>query len=145
MYELTNGNGKVKEYNDSNELIFEGEHLDWKRNGKGKEYYKGQIEYEGEYLNDEKNGKGKEYDNGKILFEGVYREGKKWNGNAKNYNIKGLLSFEGQYINGEITGKGREYDFQIELYKNKTNSGNAQLVIKNISKGNIMKEKNGTE
>ena len=31
--------------------IFEGEHLNEKRNGKGKEYKKGKIIYEGEYLN----------------------------------------------------------------------------------------------
>ena len=34
IYELNNGNGYVKEYN-NNELIFEGELLKGKRNGKG--------------------------------------------------------------------------------------------------------------
>ena len=34
-------------------IIFEGEYLNGKRNGKGKEYnyYNGKLEYEGEYLN----------------------------------------------------------------------------------------------
>jgi len=36
---LINGYGKVKEYNNSKKLIFEGEYLNGKRNGKGKEYY----------------------------------------------------------------------------------------------------------
>ncbi len=36
IYELKNGNGKVKEYNDSNELIFEGEYLDGKKKWKRK-------------------------------------------------------------------------------------------------------------
>ena len=36
IYELINGNGKVKEYNYKGELIFEGEYLNGKRNGKGK-------------------------------------------------------------------------------------------------------------
>ena len=36
IYELINGNGKVKEYNYY--LIFEGEYLNGRRNGKGKEY-----------------------------------------------------------------------------------------------------------
>ena len=46
----------VKEYNSNNQLI-----------------------YEGEYLNGKKNGKGKEYDeNGRIKFEGEYVKGKKW-------------------------------------------------------------------
>ena len=48
-------------------MAFEGEYLNWKRNGKGKEYYdNGKLKFEGEYLNGDKNGKAKEYyDNGK--------------------------------------------------------------------------------
>ena len=41
-YVLKNGNGKVKEYDENNALIFEGEYLNGEKNGKGKEYnYKG--------------------------------------------------------------------------------------------------------
>ena len=36
IYELINGNGKVKEYWDSGKLKFEGEYLNGQRNGKGK-------------------------------------------------------------------------------------------------------------
>ena len=56
IYELIKGNGKVKEYDSLDGLlIFEGEYLKWKRNGKGKEYYKnGIIKYEGVYLNGNK-------------------------------------------------------------------------------------------
>ena len=55
IYELINGNGKVKEYDDENKLRFEGEYLNRKRNGKGKEYdSNGQLEFEGNYLNWEK-------------------------------------------------------------------------------------------
>ena len=38
------------------EKIFEGEYLNGKRNGKGKEYdkYNSKLEYEGEYLNGKK-------------------------------------------------------------------------------------------
>ena len=51
IYELINGNGKIKEYFD-NKLIFEGEYLNGKRNGKGKEYdIYGTLIFEGEYLN----------------------------------------------------------------------------------------------
>ena len=39
IYELHNGNGKVREYK-NDVLIFEGEYLEGLRNGKGKEYYK---------------------------------------------------------------------------------------------------------
>ena len=55
-------------------MLFDGEYLNDKKNGKGKEYYrKNKLKYVGEYLNDEKNGKGKEYyDNGELKFEGIY-------------------------------------------------------------------------
>ena len=60
IYELINGNGKVKEFDDNGKLFFEGEYLNGKRNGKGKEYDKyGRSIYEGEYLNGKRNGKGK--------------------------------------------------------------------------------------
>jgi len=36
IYELNNVIGKGKEYDDNNLLIFEGEYLNGKRNGKGK-------------------------------------------------------------------------------------------------------------
>ena len=65
-------NKKVKEYDSYNDgLIFEGEYLNGKRNGYGKEYDgKGNLLYEGEYLNGEKNGKFKKYDEyGNILYE----------------------------------------------------------------------------
>ena len=38
IYELINGNGQVKEYNEDGKLEFEGEYLNGKRIGKGKEY-----------------------------------------------------------------------------------------------------------
>ena len=64
-------------------MIFEGEYLNGKRNGKGKEYsIYGKIEFEGEYLNGKRNGKGKEYYifNGELKFEGDYLNGKRWSG-----------------------------------------------------------------
>ena len=82
IYELINGNGNVKEYWNDGKLKFEGEYLNGKRNGKGKEYdfYKGKLEFEGEYLKGERNGKGKEYDIlGKLIFDGKYVNGKKIN------------------------------------------------------------------
>ena len=71
-------------------LIFEGEYLNGKRNGKGKEYNdNNELIFEGEYLNGKRNGKGKEYDyNGKLIFEGEYLNGKKWNGKGYNKIIK---------------------------------------------------------
>ena len=38
IYELINGNGKVREYWNNGKLKFEGGYLNGKNNGKGKEY-----------------------------------------------------------------------------------------------------------
>ena len=79
-YILNEINGQKKEYNAYNDnLVFIGEYLYGKRNGKGKEYY----------------------DNGNILFEGEYLNGVK-NGKGKEYNYNGTLKFEGKYFNGEM-------------------------------------------
>ena len=131
VYELKDGKGLVKEYNEhnNNRLIFEGEYLNGKRNGKGKEYdIFGLFEFEGEYLNGKRNGKGKKYFNGTLLFEGEYLDDKEWNGigydeknniiytlnnningKGKEYYENGKLSFEGEYLNGlKLKGKGYE-------------------------------------
>ena len=80
IYELIDGNGKVKEYNiPFSRLIFEGDYLNGKRNGNGKEYYNfGTLYFDGEYLNGKRNGKGKEYySDGILIFDGGYLNGKK--------------------------------------------------------------------
>ena len=87
IYELINGNGKVKEYN-----------------------INGTLSFEGEYLNGKKNGKVKEYNtNGNLIFKGRYKNGKK-NGIGKDYQLNGKLRFVGEYSNGKRNGIGYEYD-----------------------------------
>ena len=124
-----NGIGKIYDsYNDF--LIFEGEFLNGKKNGKGVEYdERGEIIFEGEYLNGERNGKGKEYYNGNIVFEGEYLNGEqvieenkehnKYNefkkGFVSEYEPNGQLLFEGEYLNGERNGKGKEYNYNGQL------------------------------
>ena len=108
IYELINGNGKIKEYNELNEdcLEYEGEYLNGKRNGKGKEYflYSGEIKFEGEFLNDQIwNGRGFTK-NKEVLYE--IKDGK---GIIKEYDYWGNLIFEGEYLNGERSGKGKEF------------------------------------
>ena len=91
---------KGKEYDKYNDsLVFEGEYLNGKRNGKGKEYYPNdKLKFEGEYLNGKRNGKGKEYySDGTLKFEGEYLNGVKWNGEGKEYDYEGRLKFEGEY------------------------------------------------
>jgi len=135
-YELKNGKGFITEYDLNGCLIFEGEYLNGRRNGKGKEFYfADKLKFEGEYLNGERNGKGKEYDfEGNLIFEGEYLNGKRWNGKDVhniNYNNKyeikngkgfmtdytklGNLFFEGEYLNGEKNGKGKEFYHRGEL------------------------------
>ena len=88
-YKIAEKNGLGKEYIlDSDILVFEGENKNRRRNGKGKEYDKGNLTFEGEYKNGQKNGKGKEY---------------------TNY-VYGLF-FEGEYLNGKKIGKGKEYNY----------------------------------
>ena len=57
-------------------MKFEGEFLNGERNGKGKEYnINDKLIYEGEYLKGIRNGKGKEYDyNGRLDFEPIMKE-----------------------------------------------------------------------
>ena len=63
-------------------LIFEGEYLNGKRNGKGIEYRP--QKFEGNYLDGKRNGKGKEYDKeGKLVFEGEYLNDEKLNEQKK--------------------------------------------------------------
>ena len=101
IYELKNGNGKVKEYF-LGKLEFEGEYLNGKRNGKGKEYdYVGNLRYEGEYLN-AKIWNGNIYYNNKKVSE--IKDGK---GYIKEYDYDGVLSYEGEYLNGQRNGKGK--------------------------------------
>ena len=81
-------------------LEFEGEYINGKRNGNGKEYDKnGEIVYEGEkeYLNGKKNGKVKSYKMGDSLcFEGEFLNGEEWNRYYRNSDGKMTL----KYING---------------------------------------------
>ena len=94
IYESNNIAKEFDIYNDK--LIFEGEYLNAKRNGKGKEYNKyGELQFEGEYLNGKRNGKGKEYNHyGKLKFEGEYLNGK------RKYNYENdKLKLEGEYLN----------------------------------------------
>ena len=84
-YKIGGKKGYGKEYIvNTNRLIFEGEYLNGKRNGKGKEYDNDSVLiFEGEYLNGKRNGKGKGYYNtGQLMFEGEYFKDKNWNGKA---------------------------------------------------------------
>ena len=108
-YIIYTANERVKVYNSKYDgIIYEGEFLNGKKNGKGKEYYDGQLVFEGEYLNGQRNGKGKEYYNDELIYEGEYLKGKK-NGKGKEYNKYDGIMYEGEFLNGKKNGKGKEY------------------------------------
>ena len=124
IYKLKEGKGIIKEYNEfGDKLLFEGDYLYGKRNGKGKEFDNDKLIYEGEYLNGNRNGKGIEYSrNGKLRFEGVY---------LYNYKIKGKLfineklEFEGEFLyNKKWNGKGYDKYGNI-IYE--LNNGNGRV------------------
>ena len=137
----------VKEYDDEDNLIFEGEYLYGYRNGKGEEYYKDKsLLFKGQYINGKRNGCGKEYyDNkygGKIKYEGQYLNGKR-NGKGKEYNKKGDLIFEGEYLyNCKKTGKAYingKLEFEGDYLFNKKFNGNGYNIFGEI----IYQLKNG--
>ena len=100
IYELKNGTGKVKLYDNNGNIEFDGEFINGIINGKGKKYSKGKLIYDGEFLNGKKNGKGIEYDSyGQIIFEGDYLNDKIWNGKGKDDENK--IIFKGEYKNGQ--------------------------------------------
>ena len=131
-------------------MIFEGEYLNGKRNGKGKEYDEDcNLIFEGEYLNGKRNGKGKEYINygiiSKINFEGEYLNGKR-NGKGKEYDDDGKLEFEGEYLDGnrlirkeyEKDGKNfKEINNKKESYNNIYNENNTLKFENNYINGLI--------
>ena len=110
---------------EGNIKLFEGEYLNGKKVGKGKEYYyNGTLKFEGEYLNGKRNGKGKEYDvKGALQFDGEYLNDKRWKGKVEEYNYFGCLLLKGQYLDGKINGNIFQYFANSKLkyegnYKN---------------------------
>ena len=111
IYKIGEKDGKGKEYDFDNKLLFEGEYKNGKKNGKGKEYTYDTDEkqnhfieftFEGEYLNGKKNGKGKIYNsNNNIIFDGEFKNGYQLLG--KGYDNDGNIIYE---INNKI-GKGK--------------------------------------
>ena len=146
IYELKNGEGKIKEYDYDGNLMLEGEYKNGELEGDVKEYYaEGNLAFEGKYSFGKRNGFGKEYHfNGRLKFEGDYFYDSKWNGKAfdesekflykledgngyiKNYSDNGELLSEYEYKQGSITGVGKVYFdgkviFEGEYFKGKRN------------------------
>ena len=127
VFEIRNGEGLIKEYNNKGKLIFEGEYKNGEISGKAKEYNNmGNLVYEGGYLKGKRNGKGKEYHYKRYylgffhcvccriydeekekkfyyidsIYEEEYLNGKRNDkGFIKEYHSNGKLSFEGEGLN----------------------------------------------
>ena len=139
-----NGKGKLYDYNGN--LIFDGDYINGKRNGKVIEYYEDiegnpeqdsnlLVKYEGRYIDDQKNGEGKEFqydeeNNAEIVFEGVYKNGEKWNGVGKEYYaMPDKLLFSGEYREGKRwNGNFCEYSNVMDRIKLKGKYVNGEKV-----------------
>ena len=54
VFELKEGKGYIKEYDILGKFIYEGEYMNGRKNGKGKEYnhfFRRHLKFEGEYIN----------------------------------------------------------------------------------------------
>ena len=160
-YRIYNKYGSAEVYILNTKIkIFEGEYLNGKRNGKGKEYYdNGKLKFEGEYLNGKREGKGEEYyDNDKLVLEKKYlnnisnRKILEYDNDSVNFDINpGLIgdesyidektfdnlnSNEGEYLN-EVNGKFKEYNnYNVNLkfkgeYLNGKRNGKGKEYFKN--------------
>ena len=109
IYELNNGQGYVKLYNDEY-CYFEGEYKNGEANGYGKSFWRRRFFhvkkiFEGIYKNGEKF-EGKKYDynwnegNEEIIYEGTFKNNKYFNG-KKISNLYSDDKYEGEYLNGE--------------------------------------------
>ena len=69
-YNYVSNSFKVKEYDLYGKLIYEGDLLNGKKCGKGKEYdfLNDQLEYDGEFSNGKYDGKGRKYYKGKLNY-----------------------------------------------------------------------------
>ena len=135
-YELKDGKGFVKEFNREGDLLYEGEYINGKRNGKGKTFMQDDLVFEGEFL-DGQEWNGKKYDeNGNIEYE--LKDGK---GHVKEYDYSGNLIFEGEYLEGKRYAKGKEYKNNKVIYEGEfsygSRNGNGKEFDKN---GNLIFE-----
>ncbi|WP_139365140.1 MORN repeat-containing protein [Litchfieldia alkalitelluris] len=108
--EFLNGkrHGKGKEFLDG--FIYIGEFIEGKKHGEGTEVCKNTKTwiYKGQYSEDKRHGQGKERSNG-FLYQGYFKEGNR-TGYGKVYEIKSKkLVFKGYYFEGVRQGKGEHF------------------------------------
>ena len=123
--EIVKYNKRVQKKLDINILNyrqFSGSYIIYESKNKGEEYEVGKnlLIYEGEFLKGKRNGKGIEYEyltKSELFykFEGEYLNGKR-KGQGKLFDNNGILVTEGEYSDN-ILIKGKIYDFKNEALK----------------------------
>ena len=101
---------------------YEGELKNNLPNGKGIKYYtNGNILYEGDFINGKFEGKGKYINRKQEYYIGEFKEGLA-NGKGKIFYKNGNIKYDGEFINGYVEGKGKSFfengDYYIGLWKN---------------------------
>ena len=102
-------NGRGKQFDGNEGLLYDGWWLNGVRSGQGKEYnaYEGLV-YNGEWKKGKRSGKGVEYVNGKKVYDGEWLNGVR-NGHGKEYDTYERLLYDGEWKNGVRNGEGTEY------------------------------------
>ena len=113
---FSNGEEYIEKKKDNNDESIKIDIINKFKDGKvyAKEYCDGELIYEGEYLNGKRNGKGKEYKGGELILDGEYFNGEIIKGKLYDSLRSGELLFDGEYFNGLYwNGRGRKY---IEIF-----------------------------
>ena len=101
--------GKAKVY-DNGHLIYVGTMAEGKITGHGKQYNEsGNLVYEGDFILGEYSGTGQLYNNDKMIYEGSFLKNL-YEGAGKIYNSDGQLIYSGSFVGGQKSGEGIEYD-----------------------------------
>ena len=157
-------NGKGIKYYPNGSILYEGDFINGKFEGKGKYIYDDGDYFIGQYKNGLRNGKGTiYYKNGIIMFEGEYINDKKegngkyiWedgeyyvgqfknnlpNGKGISYYSNNKIKYEGDYINGKFDGNGKYFWEDGKYYIGQEKNGFAHgKGIYYYSNGDIMYE-----
>ena len=99
--------GKAEIFDEKKIFVYEGDYVNSKKEGTGRQIYESGKYYIGEYHNDEENGNGMVFDKDDniIIYEGEFKNGKK-NGKGKPY-FNGLLIYEGDFVDNKSEGRGK--------------------------------------
>ena len=103
--EIKDGYGKY--YNKYGVLIYDGNFKDGKPSGRCKYYIAESLAYDGEWVEGKYHGYGKEYEI-YLIYEGEFKKGY-YDGKGKLYFENGQVWLEGEFNKGYLVGNGKEY------------------------------------